>query len=381
MNRKSSLQIVLAIIGIGAFVAYFVACRPSWSPDGSKVLFPYFNPKTPEMGIALFDRNTRKTRALFVMPSTDGTEPGDHFPWAQWDRAGEMAIVAWTAGENDLDELHVTLVPVESQKPTRTFVLPDVDITPGLPIAEADGSLFVGGKSLIRLDLATGKVERRQAEEGREVVLVSHKDQVYYCSKVSSPSEEYEIGTVDKKKLLLDPGLTLQEEEVGEIFPLMVVADDGSALAVTSTKDQKHRLLLVAGAELKKSIPLDFSAETHKLGNLQWSPDGETIYLALAAEVEDGSPIQLAIGEVTVDTGAIRVTPVLRIRKTGEPEVLPLMYQIALSPDGKTMATAPTYLGNQLESEADLALHLVDLTSSDRKVSKIPVPIPQSANQ
>lgn len=380
MNRNGPLRIVLAIIGIGALVAYFLACRPSWSPDGSKVLFAYIGPNTGEIGIALFDRNTGQTRSVFVMPSKHGSQPGDNFPWAQWDSAGETAIVVWAAGQPGPDELHVALVPVEAQKPTRTFVIPNVDVAPGLPLAAADGSLFMSGKSLIRLDLATGKVERRELQEGQEVVLVSHKNQVYYCSKVSAPSAGYEIGTVDQQKLVLSPGLTLRQEEVGEIFPLMAVAEDGSALAVTSTKDQKHRLLIVAGSELKKSIPLDFSATIHSLGNLQWSPDGKTIYVALAAEAKDGDSSQLAIGEITVDTGAIRVTPVLRIRKATQPDVLPLMYQIALSPDGKTMATAPAYLGDQLEDKSDLALHLVDMTSPDRKVTKIPAPTSQGAD-
>ena len=379
MNRERLLHIVLAIVGIGALTAYLVACRPSWSPDGSKVLFPYLNPDKKQAGIALFDKNSGKTTSIFSKPVAVGSADAPFsWPWAQWDRKGEKAIVVWVEEKQDKPELHVHVLRIGAEKPDRTFVVPRVEVFPGMPLPEADGSLFVGGDVLVRMDLQTGAVERRELEGRKEVVLVGHGDRIHYCAQSGDPKPAYEIGTVDPKRLVFRPGLKLRSEDVGEIFPLITVAKDGSAIAISSEKEKKYQLLIVAGDKLQKSIPLELSAETHKLGNLQWSPDGKTIYAALVARIKDQNRFELGVAEIAVDTGAIRVTRLLRGRlKNMDTEILRLFFQVALSPDGKTIAAAPTYLWEQLEDEKDRALHLVDLTTPDRKVTKIPVPVAQ----
>ena len=380
MNRERLLHIVLAVVGIGALTAYLVACRPSWSPDGSKVLFPYLDPGAKQAGIALFDKNTGKTRSIFSKPAAVGSaDAASSWPWAQWDRKGERAIVVWNEKrQGKPDEFHVHVLRIGAEKPDRTFVVPHVNVCPGIPLPEANGSLFVGGEALVRMDLQTGAVERRELQDMEDVVLVGHEDRIHYCTQSGDPKPAYEIGTVDPKKLVLRPGLKLRSEDVGEIFPLITVAKDGSAIAILSEKEKKCQLLIVAGDKLQKSIPLELSTETHKLGNLQWSPDGKTIYSALVARIKDQKGFELGVAEITVKTGAIRVTRLLRGRwEDVDIEILPLFFQVALSPDGKTIAAAPTCFLGKLEDEKDRALHLVDLTSPDRKVTKIPVPVPQ----
>lgn len=379
MNRERLLYIVLAVIGLGALTAYLVACRPSWSPDGSKVLFPYFDRQAKKAGIALFDKNTGKTRSIFSQPVVVGAGK-IHFswPWAQWDRSGRRVIVVWGEGEDGLDKLHVHVLRVGAEKPDRTFVLPDTDGVLGIPLPEVDGGLFAGGKLLTRMDLETGKVRRRKLGNLQGVVLVGHENQVFYCGQLRGSNQAHQIGTVDCKKLTLRPVLQLREEDVGDIFPLFAVAQNSSAIAIPSRKAGKYHLLVVANGKLEKSIPLELPSKTHRMGNLQWSPDGKTVYGSLAAGLKDPNRYQLGIAEITADTGAIRVTPLLRVRlKDGNPDILPMLFQIALSPDGNTVAAASTYL--QLEDEKDRALYLVDLTRADRKVTKIPAPIPRGA--
>ena len=56
-------------------------------------------------------------------------------------------------------------------------------------------------------------------------------------------------------------------------------------------------------------------------------------------------------------------------------DVLPLAFEIALSPDGKTLAAATGCIfAKDLENPADAGLFLVDLTSPDRKVTRIAPP-------
>lgn len=383
MNRERLLYIVLSIIGIGALTAYLVACRPSWSPDGSKVLFPYLNAKAKQAGIALYDKNTRKTQSVFSKPADVGTAAAPFsWPWAQWDREGKRVIVLWVVAKQSNSELHVHVMRTGVKKPDRTFVLPDVEIFPGIPLPEADGGLFVGGDLLTRMDLETGKVQRRKPKGAKGVVLIGHRKQIYYCCEVPPDPKRYEIGTLDPKELSLRPALKLQQEDVGEITPLIGVAKDGSAIAIAGEKEGKYRILIVAGDKLQRTIPLELPSETHTLGNLEWSPDGKTIYAAFAGKVKDQDRCQLGIAEIVVETGALRVTPLLRIRmKNMDRDVLPIFHQIALSPDGKTIAASPTYFWEQLEDEKDSALYLVDLTTPDRKVTKIPPPAPENPNR
>ena len=376
MKRNHILHVVLATVGIGALLAYLVACRPSWSPDGSKILFPYIHPATEVAGIALFDKGTGEARSIFVMPEKRSA-PVEFMPWTQWAADGKSAIVVWAEDGDGEDKLHVRLQPVQSQEPARQIVIPGVEMMPGLPLAELDGNLFVGGKTIIRVDLKTGKTKRRKIEVGQEAILVGHKKQIHYLlGGGSGPASGYEVGTVDPEKLALEPWLKLKQADVGEVAPFFGVAADGSTLAVSSVKNQKCDLLIIAEGSLRKTIPLELSSETHVVGNLQWSPDGKTIYAALIAQVEGEELLVLGILEVTVETGATREVPLARLGKSTEREILPMVFQIGLSPDGKTIAAAPTYLGKELKDKKDLALHLVDLTSPDRKVTRIPVPTP-----
>ncbi len=40
---------LLGLLGILGMLASMLACRPSWSPDGSKILFPYYDPETGDV--------------------------------------------------------------------------------------------------------------------------------------------------------------------------------------------------------------------------------------------------------------------------------------------------------------------------------------------
>jgi hypothetical protein len=66
----------------------------------------------------------------------------------------------------------------------------------------------------------------------------------------------------------------------------------------------------------------------------------------------------------------MRETPLFQLSGSLNDSVACLL-QIALSPDGKTIAAS-----SALCEEEEHALYLVDITSSKRKVTKIPIPGP-----
>ena len=380
MNGNRILHGVVAMVGIGALMAYLVACRPSWSPDGSKVLFPYFNPETQVPGIALFDRETGTTKSVFVDPSWNKSGQDLVIPSAQWDRRGKRAIVVWADGDNRPEGLHVRVVAVDGESPAREHVLELGELQPGaplgMPLPESDGCLFAAGKSyLARLDLETGRIERRQLEHGRQVILVGRENEVYYLG-VLPHSLEIELGALDRKTLARKPGARLPMQEVSEISPYFAVGKDGSVFVLAGKKEGKYHLFLVSGEGLEKSIPLELSPGDCQLGNLEWSPDGKTVYAALFGKQERQEASEVGIAEIAVDTGSIRVTPILKLKERTEVDLLRYYFQIALSPDGKTIAASSTYLFDALEKWEDCGLYLVDLTSPERKVTKIAPPIP-----
>ena len=49
---------VLATVGLAALITYIMACRPAFSPDGSKILFTYVDARSGESAVGLFDRGT-----------------------------------------------------------------------------------------------------------------------------------------------------------------------------------------------------------------------------------------------------------------------------------------------------------------------------------
>ena len=372
MKRNRGFHIVLSMIGLGALMAYVVACRPSWSPDGSKLLLACWSQQRNQSVITLFDKATGKTSVVFEAPA-------GCMAWCQWDRKGQNAIVAFVKDLGGPQKLEVHLIPVDSQKPGRKYEIEAVECTPGIPLPEVNGNLLVGGNPLVRLNLETGEVQRRPVEDREEVILVGEGDRIYYCSKIGE--EDYEVGTVDPEKLSLEPLAGLPGKEVGEVFPLIAVAKDGSAIAVNSRKEGQSFLLLIRGKELQKPVALQFPQETHELGNLQWSPDQKTVYAALGAKQADEKRARLGVGEISVASGVVRVIPVLEAVGQGngmDVDAWILDFQIALSPDGKTIAAACTYL-KESPDQGDRALYLVDLTSPDRKVKRIPLSAPPIA--
>jgi hypothetical protein len=287
-------------------------------------------------------------------------------------------VAAWTKIPNE-GPLNVAVVGLDSPKPLRTFVLGDVrgaeDSLPGFPFPEVGGRLFIGARRVIRLDLETGEIKRSEAGE-KAICLVGHGDDIHYFLGELRPEQagEIEIGTLDPKGLSLKPMIQLRTEQVGSLwFSLCAVARDGSALAIPTKKGKQYEVVIVAGGKLKQQVSLGLSSDANVLGNLQWSHDGKTVYAAVTSEQKR----QLSIAELSLDTGALRLVSLARLG-AGRLDIAVYDFQIGLSPDGKTLAAAPTSL--PMADSRDRALHLVDLTDPERKITRVPLPPPSAKN-
>jgi hypothetical protein len=368
MARTPVLHVVLGAIGVGALLAYLLACRPAWSPDGTKLLFPYVDAKSDSAAIALFDKAEGKTRSIYVVPRGSAAKPP--VVWTQWQRDGQRAIAVWVQQDGEESGTwHVDVLSLKSPKPVRTFVLPNIDpleVPVGFPLPEAQGALFIGGKQLIRLDLQSGDVQR--VNLNTVVHLLGVQDQVYYCTQKQGAAEQ-QIGTVDLKTLAMKPIMQLKKEEGELALPLGAATRDGSRIAIPAMKEKTYEILVLGRDKVQQRVPWKLPEKTEHVGDFQWSADGKTIYAPLS--LQKGG-VQLAIGEIAVDSGEVRVTPLVRLKRHVD-EIL-FLFQIALSPDGKTLATATTMLRDDVETPADAALYLIDLTTPERKVTKVAPP-------
>jgi hypothetical protein len=52
MKQDTYLHTPLAIIAVRGFLAYLLPCRPSWSPDRTKLLLPYASGEKEQAGVA-----------------------------------------------------------------------------------------------------------------------------------------------------------------------------------------------------------------------------------------------------------------------------------------------------------------------------------------
>lgn len=395
MSQRNGLHVVLGIVGLAAWMLYILACRPSWSPDSSKILFPYCNPETKEGGVALFDRSTGAVSSIFVQ-SAEEEGCDDYVPMtAQWDRDGSRAIVAWGESKSKTKKkktiqrewLHVLVLPVGAKGKTRHFKLRDFEADHFYPLAEVAGKLYVGGNSLTRLDLRTGRKALRDLGDSRAVSLINRDtEHIVYAREGAESSDDLEFGNLDQKSLTLHPLFVLKKADlaqhgVKEAGGFKAFRPHGPRIAMIGEgeKEGKDFLVFCTDSGLQKVVAPELPSKVYRLGNLEWALDGKTIYAMVVTPTEDKDVQQFSLGEIPADGGPARLDPIVRVKTSSDNANLFL--QIALSPDGSTIATATAYLDEKQIEMADRGLFLVDLRDPERKVTKIPFPSSQKAGK
>jgi hypothetical protein len=368
MNFIKFRNASLALTGLIALAAYVLACRSAFSPDGSKILFPAAAAKDQHASVILYDRETKKAETIFSIAL--GVPAGEFMMSAQWTADGKQAVIAWPEEEAGL---RVMLLPVEAKGPAMLFILPEVNEqwqSLVIPPPVVGHHLFIGGKAVHRLDLASGQIATN--EHKHELVLTKHSNEIYY---MSGEDEVFSIGTLDKEKLVPIPRLQLKKADVGELSPFICLTGDSARIALLGERDEQQTLRIYRGKDLEKTVVLGEIAKIGRLGNTQWSPDGKTVYAACAQKLAEDR-LQLGVVEIALNAEGLRQIPLLQIA-SGKDEEVVFRFQIALSPDGQCVAASPTCLETDKLKPEDRALYLIDLGSPQRKVTKAPIPGPR----
>ena len=366
----------LAVIGIGAFVICVLACRPSFSPDGKKVVFPVFDAKSKQTTIMLYDRETKRLERIFTRPSQNDVV----YASAVWTPDGKHVVVATVEGEKAGDKSKgpflVAVLPVDRKAPTRILHVPENPGPAGLfhPPPIIGKHMFLGGKAgITRLDLETGEMKtetltREDTSQTNEVVLFGEGERLYYCR---DKQEGTEIGEINPDTFKSRAILDLKSEDGDFNMPSLAVSKDGARIAVAVRKKEDYSIRIYREGVLERTLTVGTTNERMVLGNLLWSRDEKLIYAAHFKHAGEGRT-EYGLCEIPLNERQIRRTP-LYVKKGSDSALF--SFQIALSPDGKWIA-ATTEFGGVQDRAIDVenpALYLVDLTRAKRPVTKIPV--------
>ncbi len=406
-----SLRPTLALVALASLAIYVLACRSSFSPDGSKILMPAAGGEFEQGHLLMYDRPTAQwTHLLSVAKSHNGhTVP---IPTAIWTADGKEVIASWAVES----KIVVSVLPVGGTGPTRFY---QFDITTKDEDAnEADNCLIeppvlqgrhllFGGQTLTVLNLDSGEINRQElpVSEGtntakKGIYLFGQGKVISYL--MGSSEEEMEAGLLDFSDLAHlrpMPRVQLAPKKV-DGNPFVAVSAPDGRLALTGGSEDNQSLLIYRQSQLERTFP--FGAATNNgtmLGNLIWSLDGKTLYAAGFRSLEPGPfakavhasyealrslgfnpteprpfDLQVLVCEIPLDGRPVRETPLFRMASSRD-KMFQMFYQIALSPDGRTIAVGDGFAGNHQESrKPNLALYLVDLSAESRPVSRIPIP-------
>ena len=392
------LNIVLLAVAVAGWMIFVVACvgGPAWSPDGSKILFGYYDAVNSRDVIALYDRKTHKTRELFSELIPQDELKDDNFILAPaWQANGTRALIAMST-KSDSHDFHCAIVsiPINAGESVRAYNFDKSALcytSTWLP--QIAGVLYLASEGgLTWLDLATGKIDSK-AINGDMGFLSEHNGQLVYMREVERPAptaekndateKGVEVGQIDRKDVVLRPFYSIWEPQTKDLG-LTDYLDgawepNGTRIAMVGNEADGSRIILL---DEKKGILGHFTpnlgAKSVRLGPLVWSHDGQTLYAPVISNGETEKTYVYSLGEIPVGGTPGRLTRIADFHedelKDDEVEnMLELGLQVSLSPDGKTAAASTATLRDAV-AEDDRALFLIDLAHKERRITRVHVP-------
>jgi hypothetical protein len=388
VEGKNKLHSILSAVGILAWSVFILGClvgSVAWSPNGSKIAFSYYDPTAKEDGVMIYDRERNSLIPTYV---ANGSNDEGVYIQSQWDRTGSRLLIeSCLTDKNGKDHFDLLALSTNPQRSVRHFTLPSDQELPMLPAPEKGPKLFLSGKQLVTVNLDTG--ETQSDDRFGELALYPAGDSILYRRDSSDKTAEekkvtrMEFGIFDPDTSTLHSSFTILQTELEArgINKLVgfAVRDTGFEFATVGQRSQgQDVIVLLNGNGIEHVLaPQLLVQEPFKLGSLAWGRNGN-IYAATAIRVDD-EIAQFAIAEIPVAGGAARLVPIARvnwdIESSGFGDTFYLTERIALSPDGRTLATSTAAVAEKEITADNRALFLIDLTGPNRKVTRIPISV------
>ena len=383
MRKPMVWNPLFALAGLGALLIYILACT-SFSPDDSKVLYGTVDAKSGLTGVVVYDRKAGTSELLFEPFIQDlgklGAQGATLRP--QWIENGHYFLTTWVAGSDDSDRsLNLAVLPFDRGGPARTFRVPDLGKDASTmfmlwPMPVVGSSVFLNEESnrIIRLDLETGKMYR-QTNQTEMVLLPSpNNDRLFYLGGVNDANGPDECGFLNSETFARTPLFQIKEKKVS--MWSLALSRDAKRLAYQVEDEHPPVVHLLETGQPARTLSLASLGEDAEVNVRQFSPGSDILYGSFKDSAE-GQKCAFGFVEIPLDGSPIRKTTLISDVQGKQKETVEA-FQIDVSHDGKTLAVESLWLltGDEIAEAKDCALFLVDLTDSERKVTKVPIPLP-----
>jgi hypothetical protein len=375
MNNRILSQ-ALALAALVALCIYVLACTStSFSPNDKQVAYAAVDPETGQLGVAVYDRETRRSEMVFLPPLAEGNTMCAS-AWLD----NRRLLVVWPADDRQDETLRVTVLP-RGAGPVREFGLNNIHERVNMFM----GPLTVVGEWLFAVN-QSNQVERLNIRTGETKVEAGiHKEQVWLWPDPEGKSCFFSTDNGDHDGVLgrIDPE-TLERKTLLTLTNQMAalgILDGGRRIVLcerSSDHEERPTRLVVwkDGAEVF-SRPLDLDTNLALTGILL-TPAGDRLIESYCLKTPGTNLADFGLLEIPLNDRPIRQTVVLKgVPMDDESE--PLFFQVGVSHDGSTAAVASTYFAvqNKQFKTEDCALFMVDLSHPKRPVTKVPIPAPK----
>lgn len=383
-----------AVIG---WVTFIVACvgGPAWSPDGSKILFGYYDEQSNRVLIALHDVSKHKTTNVFAAPALEADDNGVVGMVPAWQADGSRALIAVTSNIPGNSDLHCTLISIstKSNDPPQLYDFGKSAVcwSAGMIVQLGNSVYLSGDDGLVSLDLATGKLEAHNIP-GSAQYIAEHNGKLVYVRGISRPAPTpenkdavdngLELGQVDLNDFQLKPFYSLWKADFADIDALRDAfggswEPGGTRIAMIAEGDDFDTIVLLDEQKkiLKTFVP-DLGAEKSHLGMPVWSRDGKLLYVPVLIPAGKEKDYTYSLAKIPVDGTRPRLTAITRLHWEKSDDLsgtLTLGLQFSLSPDGKTIAATTASLGKGV-APYDRVLFLIDAQHPDHRIKRISPP-------
>jgi hypothetical protein len=385
MKTPKTRNAILALIGLAALSVYILACT-SFSPDDSKVLYPAFDTDSGAVGMAVYDREARRTDMVLIPAMYDIGESNTvlqpRLLRAQWLGDGHSILTAYAGGKGNNDEISLAVSPWGATAPTKLFQVPEIKDegnTLLLPLCVCNGQLLlrVSEKEIARIDLKSLALVRHEfADVCKEIVLYPspNGDGVFYVEPQEGEGKAAVFGRLNPENFSRTPLLNISNESRGD--SVFAYDNQGKVVALLEAGDT-NRLLVLQQGKPAWTRTLDAEGAKWTFGSAGLSPKGDMLWATYQKKIGTNA-VSFGLIEVPLGAKPVRETTLITLTQPVDSEMV-FYFQASVSHDGRTAAVASTYLACREEelNPADCALFLVDLSSPDRKVTKVPIPMPE----
>jgi hypothetical protein len=384
MKTQKTRNLVLALTGLLALSIYILACT-SFSPDDTKVLYPAFDTASGAVGMAVYDREARRSEMLFVPIAFDAAQSNAVAPTlarAEWLGDGRQIVIAW-AGGKDGEDLHLALIPWGARVPIRLFHLPglkDSAFTLVTPLCLVGERVFftAAPKGVVRIDLNTGELARHEFADARQDVALYPAPGgagVFYIEEQEPPGKGVTFGRLNPDDFSRTPLSVITNEIADKSF--FAYDKEGNTVAFPEHVGGAERLVVLRQGKPIFTRSLGAAGEELAFGNAGFSFKGDALWATFQKKLKGTNQVAYGLVEIPLSDAPLRETILIPAAEASD-DASTFYFQAAVSHDGKTAAIATTYLAcasKEFKPE-DCALFFVDLSDPNRKVTKVPLPLP-----